>query len=210
MDDITGEVDYLKEVMHIALDTSDMMLCENYNEEHEYHQKGERDFALDVDISVEQGIRTILEEADENIPVLGEELAWGERIESSKFWVVDPLDGTVNYARQMPLFGTCIALIENGQPILAGLSFPVLNERYIAAKGEGAFLNDERIQVSHVGSLSNAIVGFGDFAVGEGATRQTPTCEFVAHLPKEIAQSENEVDFFSQHLHPQQNHQNRQ
>lgn len=133
--------------------------------------KGDRDYALDVDYKLEEEIAEILMRYDRSVPVFGEERKWHgeEGLPKGKYWVIDPLDGTVNYSRDLPLWGVSIALIENGMPVFSGLGFPPLNEKYIAAKGHGAFLNGEKIQVSAINSLQKSIVGFGDFSVGENS-----------------------------------------
>lgn len=159
-------VDLMK-LMCAALDASDRLTLTALESEHDYHVKGERDFALAVDLNVEHEVKTIL--AASNIPVLGEELAWQGDQHAERFWVVDPVDGTINYSRQLPLFGTCIALVENGTPILAGISLPLLRERYLAERGKGATLNGQPLRVSNISQLNEAMVGLGDFAVGTGS-----------------------------------------
>ncbi len=152
-----------------ALDSADELMRQGLASEQRMHAKGERDFALDVDLQVERQIKQILAVSD--IPVLGEELAWQGR-QAERFWVVDPVDGTVNYARGLPLCGCCIALVENGNAVLAGISLPMLNERYLAEKGRGAQLNGRALQVTASDDLSQAMVVLGDFAVGEGSEQR--------------------------------------
>jgi myo-inositol-1(or 4)-monophosphatase len=60
-------------------------------------------------------------------------------------WVIDPLDGTTNYARGLPLFGVSIALLVAGQPVLGVLDFPLLHESYHSLQTQGAYCNGERI-----------------------------------------------------------------
>ena len=157
----------LMKLMCAALDASDHLTLAGLKGEHHYHAKGERDFALAVDLNVEREVKAIL--AASNIPVLGEELAWQGDQQAERFWVVDPVDGTINYSRQLPLFGTCIALIENGTAVFAGISLPLLRERYLAERGKGATLNGQPLRVSNVTQLNEAMVGLGDFAVGTGS-----------------------------------------
>lgn len=63
-------------------------------------------------------------------------------------WYIDPLDGTSNFTRNIPLFGISIGLLQNGEPVLGVLFFPALNLLLHAAKGQGAFANDKQISVS--------------------------------------------------------------
>ena len=69
--------------------------------------------------------------------------------ETAEFvWFIDPLDGTSNFVRNIPLFGISIGLLQNGEPVLGVLFFPALNLLLHAAKGEGAFANNKKITVS--------------------------------------------------------------
>jgi len=129
-------------------------------------RKGEKDFALDADHAVEQCIRDILSRSQ--LPILGEENGWNQDSANDDhiFWAVDPIDGTINYARGLPMWGVSIALVKNSVPILAGITFPALQQRYVAQQDQGAFLNGQRLQVSITSSLQQSIVGVGDFSVG--------------------------------------------
>lgn len=100
---------------------------------------------------MEREVKAIL--VTSNIPMLGEELAWQGDKQAERFWVVDPVDGAINYSRQLPL---------------SGISLPLLCERYLAGRSKVAALNGQPLRVSGVSQLNNAIVGLGDFAVGTG------------------------------------------
>lgn len=129
-------------------------------------QKGDRDYALEADIIIQREIAKILRR-ELDVPLLGDEGINNFEFKDCKlFWVIDPIDGTINYSRGIPEYGISIALIENGLAVLGGIVFPLLNESYIAIKGGGAFRNGERIFVSKVSEeLINTVVGFGDFSV---------------------------------------------
>jgi myo-inositol-1(or 4)-monophosphatase len=86
--------------------------------------------------------------------------------------VLDPIDGTANFAKESPLCGVSLALLERGTPTLGLIELPFLGERYVAARGRGAFLNGRRIAVAEVASLGEAMVGFADFSVGPDATSE--------------------------------------
>lgn len=149
-------------------------LLNNFNKESKIYDKGERDFALDYDIQLEKLYNAELQKLMPNIPILGEELS-PESIKnnySGLFWAVDPIDGTVNYSRKLPEYGSSIALIYKGKPIVSGICFPHLNETYIAGKGQGAFLNGDRITVSNVDRLDKSILAFGDFSVSGNYERK--------------------------------------
>ncbi|MBP9015702.1 MAG: inositol monophosphatase [Candidatus Atribacteria bacterium] len=95
-----------------------------------------------------------------------QDLFWGEESgypleDFSSTWVIDPIDGTSNYIHNLPLYGISIAYLKEGKPIIGVLEFPRLRETFWAEKGEGAFLNGERIQVSEIKEMYRAIVGTG-------------------------------------------------
>lgn len=80
----------------------------------------------------------------------------------SKFtWVIDPIDGTANFAVGVPTYGTMIGLLENPTPIAGGLSLPSFDQILTAEKGKGAYLNGEKIKVSSETNLSHALVAIG-------------------------------------------------
>jgi len=81
-------------------------------------------------------------------------------------WIVDPIDGTVNFSRGMPMWGISIALVEKGNPLVAVCYLPRVDELYTAIRGQGAFLNGKPIHVSATTELSRAVVSNGDFNVG--------------------------------------------
>ena len=133
--------------------------------------KGDRDFASSVDLQIESAIRTALADATPAIPFLGEEQA-GDGTLSETQWVLDPIDGTINFARESPLCTISLSLLSRGQPVLGIVDAPLLGERFIAQKGRGAFLNGDRISVSSVGVLREAIVAVADFKVGVGSKEE--------------------------------------
>ena len=134
-----------------------------------FYKESSRDYALKQDIELEKLYTNLIRKEFPKIPILGEELT-AKDISSSyrgKFFTIDPIDGTINYSRSIPEFGTVISLVENNSSILSGMSFPAFNEVYLAAKEEGAFKNGEKISVSNNFELNKVIVGYGDFAVGK-------------------------------------------
>jgi myo-inositol-1(or 4)-monophosphatase len=128
-------------------------------------EKGDRDYATKVDVEIERVIRQALREAEPGIAFLGEEEGLSSA-EADAIWVLDPIDGTVNFSKASPLCGISLALIEGGRQTLGIVDLPLLGERYVAGEGMGAFMNGRRIGVSEVDGLSEAVVGLADFAVG--------------------------------------------
>ena len=96
--------------------------------------KGDRDYATEVDLRIEETLRSALEEAAPGVGFLGEEE--GEREgEGGAIWVLDPIDGTVNFANGSPLCAISLALVERGEPALGIIDLPLIGERYVALRG---------------------------------------------------------------------------
>jgi histidinol-phosphatase len=112
----------------------------------------------EVDRAVEAAIRRLLVDARPDDAILGEEE--GSSGESRRRWIVDPIDGTRNYARGVPVWGTLIALEEAGVVRLGVASAPALRRRWWAERGAGAFAEGERIAVSRVARVEDAVLSF--------------------------------------------------
>ena len=117
----------------------------------------------DADTAVEQAIRATLARARPRDGVLGEEFGKTEAAAGpgSRRWVIDPIDGTKNFVRGVPIWGTLIALLEGDTPVAGLVSAPALGRRWWAATGHGAFAGKHqhaatRIAVSGVERLSDA------------------------------------------------------
>jgi myo-inositol-1(or 4)-monophosphatase len=134
--------------------------------------KGDRDFATAVDIGIEEAVKELLCEQLPDIPFLGEEEGGVAMLEQALLWVLDPIDGTVNFMHGSPLCAISLALVEDGQPRLAVVDLPLMGERYVAARGGGAYLNGRPIRVSAVRELRDAAVGMADFSVGYEASAE--------------------------------------
>ncbi|MFV2175528.1 inositol monophosphatase family protein [Actinomadura sp. LOL_016] len=131
--------------------------------------KGDRDMASEVDYAVERAVRDYLKERTPGIAILGEEEGITGATNSDLLWAIDPVDGTANFVRGMPLCGFSLGLIERGRPIVGVIDLPFLGTRYHAAKHTGAYAGHHRIQSSTTDDLKDAIVAIGDYAVGKDA-----------------------------------------
>lgn len=131
--------------------------------------KGDRDMASEVDFAVERRVREFLERETPEIGVLGEEE--GGATDGTR-WVLDPIDGTVNFVHGAPLWGISLGLIADGRAVAGVIDHPALGTRYAAAEGYGATCNGEPIRGSDCTDLTDALVAVGDYAVGPAAAEQ--------------------------------------
>lgn len=76
-------------------------------------------------------------------------------------WIIDPIDGTKGFMRGVPLFATLLALMHDGELILGVSNMPLMNELIYAEKGQGAWLNDQRLQVSNVATIGESYISSG-------------------------------------------------
>jgi myo-inositol-1(or 4)-monophosphatase len=76
-------------------------------------------------------------------------------------WIIDPIDGTTNFAHGVPIFGISIAIVKNGKPIIGVVEIPGLGETFWAKEGEGAYLNEKRIRVSKTSQLDKSLLATG-------------------------------------------------
>ena len=104
--------------------------------------------------------------------MLGEET--GFQNNNSEFtWVVDPIDGTSNYAAGIPWFGIIICVLKNNIPFMTGCLLPVQNQLYFAEKGKGATLNEQKIKVSKEKKLKNTLLSYSlDYSDEPGKTER--------------------------------------
>jgi histidinol-phosphatase len=109
----------------------------------------------EADQAAEQAIRRLIESERTGEGVLGEEFGDDGR---DVRWIVDPIDGTRNYVRGLPIFGTLLALEREGRLELGLVSAPALGRRWWAARGEGAYADGEACRVSAVSRLEDATV----------------------------------------------------
>jgi len=122
--------------------------------------KGEVDLVTDADRAAEAAIVQVLRGTFPRHDILAEEADYGHR-ESNYRWIIDPLDGTTNYAHGFPWFAVSLALEVSGEIRLGVVYNPIGRELFVAEKGEGAFLNDVRLRVSETDDLSQALLATG-------------------------------------------------
>ena len=112
----------------------------------------------EVDRAVEQALRERIAAARPGHAVLGEE--FGAEGAGERRWILDPIDGTKNYVRGIPIWATCIGLQHGGDVVVGVVSAPALGRRWWAARGEGAFADGRSIRVSAVAQLADAQLSY--------------------------------------------------
>jgi histidinol-phosphatase len=127
----------------------------------EVRRKPDRTFVTEADLAVEAMVRAELASAFPEDRILGEEEG-GTTDPEGRVWVLDPIDGTSNYARGVPIWATLVALRVDGVSVLGVASAPALGERYVATRGDGATLNGAPIRASEVARIEDAHVLYGE------------------------------------------------
>jgi histidinol-phosphatase len=123
-------------------------------------RKPDRTPVTDADTAVEDTVREILAELRPEDDILGEER--GGTVGDGRTWVLDPIDGTKNFLRGNPVWGTLIALVDGGVPVVGVVSSPAMPRRWFASAGGGAWLGERRLRVSGVASLADAFLSTTD------------------------------------------------
>lgn len=116
----------------------------------------------EADRQAEQAIRSVLGAAYPEHALLGEEYGEESNTDSRLRWVIDPIDGTIAFARGIPLFSTLIALMEDEEPVLGLIDVPGLNQRYVGWRSGGCRRNGDPVRVSQADDLQRSLVSHGD------------------------------------------------
>jgi myo-inositol-1(or 4)-monophosphatase len=144
--------------------------------------KGDRDMVSEVDLAVERAVRDFLTDRTPDIRFLGEENGTSGT-GNDLLWALDPIDGTANFVRGLPLCAISLGLARRDRAVLGVIDLPFLDSHYTAAEGHGAHKNGQPIHVSQTSHLSDAIVAIGDYATGANAeTRNRARLAITAQL----------------------------
>lgn len=156
-----GSTDYTDDLRlaHVLADDADSLTLARFKAL-DLHVMSKPDLTpvTDADSAVEEGIRRTLSRVRSRDAVVGEEQ--GSTGHSQRRWIVDPIDGTRNYSRGVPVWATLLALEEDGELRLGVVSAPALGRRWYAQRGEGAWANDDRVHVSSIRSIDDAVLHF--------------------------------------------------
>jgi myo-inositol-1(or 4)-monophosphatase len=147
--------------IHAALAAGDL-LRRGFGTDFEIDSKeGKQNYVTQFDKAAEHCIISHLSHVFPEHAFLAEESGGVESFGSQIVWIIDPLDGTVNFARGIPHFSVSIAAAFQGQVISGVVYQPMLHELFVAEHNQGAFLNGKRLQVSHRKSLDESFAATG-------------------------------------------------
>ena len=159
----TGGVPGPSEVREVALEAAlaaGEVLKAGYGKVQQLRFKGEVDLVTEVDLRSEQAIVQIIRDRFPGHRILAEEGSAGGD-DARHRWIVDPLDGTTNYATGLPSFCVSIAYEQDGEVTLGAIYDPLRDEMFLAQRGRGATLNGRRLSVSTTDVLLNGLLATG-------------------------------------------------
>ncbi|MDH4320971.1 MAG: inositol monophosphatase [Desulfobulbaceae bacterium] len=138
------------------------ILRDLYGKPHQINHKGAIDLVTEADVAAEQAIIAHLNAAFPDVGFLAEESsAPPTAMPTTPCWIIDPLDGTTNFAHHFPWFATSIGYAEGGEIKAGAIYQPLLDELFLAGRGCGAWLNQKRIRVSQTAELRQSLLATG-------------------------------------------------
>ncbi|MEY2676584.1 MAG: hypothetical protein RL510_604 [Actinomycetota bacterium] len=134
--------------------------------------KPDRSEVTDADRATELAIKARLTEKRPEDGVIGEEFGTSEG--NNRVWIIDPIDGTANFLRGVPVWATLIALVIDGKPVVSVVSAPALGRRWWGSPGEGSKTRDldgsvRKLEVSKVGSIADASLSYNNLQLWDRA-----------------------------------------
>ena len=154
--------DRLDFTLHVARAGGEVLRA-RYLQPRTINAKGWRDFYTDADLAAQSTIVDLIRAQDPHAAILSEE-GIQPPPDATTVWVIDPLDGTTNYAQHLPAFSVSIALVEDGQPTVGVVYDPLHDEAFIAKRGQGAWLQADRLTAAPLiaastDDIASAIIG---------------------------------------------------
>jgi len=157
--------------------------------------KADKSIVTDADTRIERLLRSRLADARPDDAVLGEE--FGREGESRRQWIIDPIDGTSNFARGVPIWGSLIALTVDGSPVVGVVSAPALGRRWWGATGLGAWVQHDgerrRLRVSGIDRLADATLSYNNLQTWD----QYGHLEHLVALSREVGRTRAFGDLWS-------------
>ncbi len=153
------ELPALRGLLAQALETSGAILRRHFGRAR-VSLKGRANLLTQADVQSQEAVLSLIRRRFPDHDYLAEEKA-SKRTGSEHVWVLDPLDGTTNYAHGYPAFCVSIALLRRGRPLLAGVYDPSRDEAFMAEEGRGARLNGKPMRVSRAPKLADSLLVTG-------------------------------------------------
>jgi len=148
--------------LQVALDAAHQagdILLRHYRGDTRSWEKSEDNPVTLADLEADRAIAAVLRAAFPDDGLLSEEaLSDPSRVEKHRVWIVDPMDGTKEFTKEIPEFAVSIALVENGEPMMGVVRNPAADVTVWASKGDGAFRDGERTRVSSIDRLEDAVM----------------------------------------------------
>jgi myo-inositol-1(or 4)-monophosphatase len=150
----------------------------------------------EADLAADKAILKVLQNSPEQFNIITEESGFVDHT-SRYTWVVDPLDGTSNFAAGLPWFGVIIALFEENIPVLGGMYLPVDDHLYMAEKGKGALVNNKPLKTTDTSDLDTQLIAYSfDFSDEKGKTRSEMECmEKLSRRVRNIRSTNSLMDY---------------
>lgn len=131
------------------------------NKQPDFRLKAKHDLVTQADVESEKVIKELIKSVFPNDTFMAEESHDGAKLTDSRTWIIDPIDGTTNFAHGVPFYAVSIALYEHGIAQVAVVLGLPHHELFTAIRGQGAFLNGDKISVSPTQSPSSSLIGTG-------------------------------------------------
>jgi myo-inositol-1(or 4)-monophosphatase len=153
--------------------------------------KGPKDFVTEADLASQRAIEAVVLGEFPDHAFLGEESTRGDcdsfaARQDDYLWIVDPLDGTTNYVHKLQTYAVSVALAHRGELVAGCVYDPVIDECYLAVRGEGAYLNGQRLATSRCETLEEALVAASFPPVMERGSLEIPRFVEVLHRAQSV------------------------
>lgn len=136
------------------------ILKEGFYRPKNINYKSEIDLVTEYDVKIEQFLTEKFRVLFPEYEIIGEESSQEYEIKGKQL-IIDPIDGTTNFVHKVPMLGISIGVFEEGKPVAGVVYNPIMDEMYHAVKGEGSYLNGEKIEVSKTDTLTKSLIATG-------------------------------------------------
>lgn len=143
-----------------AVKASGEIILDHWNKPRNVTMKGRIDLVTETDVAVENDLKKRLKAILPEASFLAEESAANAELQEYT-WIIDPVDGTTNFAHKLPFTASSVALWHNGHVVIGVVNAPILNECFYAARGQGAFCNGDPIRTTDTAALDQALLATG-------------------------------------------------